>query len=164
MQGKATVGGHPLHPILVTLPIGFFVGALASDVIALWGDPTFWPRMAVSLVGFGLVGAVLAATAGFIDYATAPMTSEAKNVATMHMTANLLVVAIFAVEFFVRMLDMTSLAGYLLEVIGVVALGVSGYLGGSLTFRYRVGSAPDSLPYARTERGTIGARERSTHR
>lgn len=162
MQGKATVGGHPIHPMLVTLPIGFFVGALASDVVGKFGDPAFWPRMAVSLVAFGLISAVLAAIAGVIDYVTAPMSAEAKRVASAHFVANMLVVAIFAVEFFVRTIDITSLAGYLLEVIGIITLGISGYLGGHLTFKYRVGSQPELPPYARTERGTIGARRRTT--
>lgn len=164
MQGKATIGGHPIHPMLVTLPIGFFVGAVVSDVIGRWGDPAFWPRMAVTLVAFGLVGSVIAAIAGAVDYVTAPMTSEAKRVASAHFVTNLLVVAIFAVEFFVRTLDITSLAGYLLEAIGIVALGISGWLGGRLTFKFRVGAEPELPPYARTERGTIGAHRRTSVR
>ena len=67
MQGKATVAGHPIHPMLVTLPIGLFSGAFVSDVIAHWGDPVFWPRMSVALIGFGLLAGLAAALFRFVD-------------------------------------------------------------------------------------------------
>ena len=35
MQGKATVAGHPIHPMLVALPIGFFVGTPINDIVSI---------------------------------------------------------------------------------------------------------------------------------
>lgn len=31
-HSTAAIAGHPLHPILVTLPIGFLIGAFLSDL------------------------------------------------------------------------------------------------------------------------------------
>lgn len=139
MQGKATIAGHPIHPMLIPFPIAFFVGALISDIISHWGDPVFWPRMSVVLIGLGILGALVAALFGFIDFATAPLSEGAKKTATTHMALNLVVVAIFAVAFYVRLGDATSVAGYALTVLGVVILAVAGYLGGKLVFEGGVG-------------------------
>lgn len=139
MQGKATIGGHPIHPMLIPFPIAFFVGALVSDIISHWGDPIFWPRMSVVLIGLGIIGALLAAVFGFVDYATAPLSEGAKKTATTHMALNLIVVVIFAIAFYLRLGDATSVIGYVLTVLGVLILGVSGYLGGRLVFEGGVG-------------------------
>lgn len=139
MQGKATLLGHPIHPMLVPFPIAFFVGALISDIISHWGDPVFWPRMSVVLIGLGIVGALLAAVFGFVDYLTAPLSEGAKKTATTHLILNLIVVVIFVIAFFVRLGDATSVAGYVLTVLGVVVMCVSGYLGGKLVFEGGVG-------------------------
>lgn len=142
MQGKATIAGHPIHPMLVSLPIGFFVGALACDIIlAVTHDP-FWPTVSVVLLGFGIVGALLAALFGFIDYATAPMPAEAKATATRHMVLNLLSVVIFAIAFWLRLGDDVSTTGIILTVVGVLVLAVSGWLGGHLAYHYGIGAEP----------------------
>lgn len=139
MQGKATIAGHPIHPMLVALPIGFFVGALVCDIILGLTHNPFWPTLSVVLIGFGIVGALLAALFGFVDYATAPMSAPAKAIATRHMILNLLAVVIFAVAFWLRLSDNVSSTGIVLTVIGVLALAVSGWLGGHLSYHYGVG-------------------------
>lgn len=139
MQGKATVAGHPIHPMLVTLPIGFFVGALVCDVILAFTHNPFWPQLSVVLIGFGVVGALLAALFGFVDYLTAPMPAAAKATATRHMVLNLLAVVIFAVAFWLRWGDNVSTTGIVLTVFGVLVLAVSGWLGGHLSYHYGVG-------------------------
>jgi len=143
MQGKATLNHHPIHPMLVPFPIAFFVGALVTDIISHWGDPVFWPRMSVVLIGLGIIGGLAAAIFGFVDYLTAPMSVGAKQTATKHMILNLITVVIFVVAFFVRFGDATSTLGYVLTVIGVIVLGCSGYLGGQLVFRGGVGVEGD---------------------
>jgi uncharacterized membrane protein len=139
MQGKATIGGHPIHPMLIPFPIGFFVGALVCDIILWFTHNPFWPQVSVVLIGFGIVGALLAALFGFIDYGTAPMSDAAKATATRHMVLNLLTVVIFAVALWLRWSDNVSTFGIVLTVIGVIVLGVSGYLGGHLAYHYGVG-------------------------
>src|SRR5579872_4951450 len=102
MQGKATFAGHPIHPMFVAFPIGFFTGAVISDIITFLGHPDFWPRMSVALITFGIIAALVAALFGFIDYFTAPMSPPVKKTATTHMILNLLVVVIYIVALTVR--------------------------------------------------------------
>ena len=142
MQGKATVADHPLHPMFVGFPIGFFGAVLVSDVISIWGNPAFWPRMSVWLIAFGVIGALVAASFGFIDYFTAPMSSAAKRTATTHMILNLIVVAFYIAAFLVRYNNPISTLGYVLTYIGLGILVVSGWYGGHLVYVGLIGTKP----------------------
>ncbi len=134
MQGKAAIAGHPIHPALVGFPIGFFGAVLVSDVISIWGNPAFWPHVALWLIAFGVVGALLAALFGFVDYFTAPIDGSIKARATTHMILNLLVVALYIAAFFVRYGNPISMLGYVLTYVGLGTLLVSGWYGGHLVY------------------------------
>ena len=140
MQGKATIAGHPIHPMLVTFPIGCFVAAIVCDIISIWAGPVFWAPMATWLLLFGLLGAVFAAFFGLVDYLTAPMSAKAKNVAAWHMTLNVAVIVIFGLACAVRFHDHASVAGYALTVLGIIVLAISGALGGDIAHKHLVGS------------------------
>ena len=92
LASPASFKGHPLHPILVALPIGLWIFSLVSDVILKmsWGGPA-WNDVALYTIGGGTVGALIAALPGFIDFAslTNPKT---KSIALWHMMINLLAV------------------------------------------------------------------------
>ena len=143
MQGKATIAGHPVHPMVVTFPIGCFVAAIVCDIISIWAGPAFWAPMASWLLVFGIIGGLVAAFFGFVDYLTAPMTAQAKNVAAWHMTLNIAVIVIFGVACAVRFHDHTSVAGYALTVLGIIVLCIAGALGGDIAHRHLVGSSED---------------------
>ena len=140
MQGKATLAGHPIHPMLVAFPIGFFAGAVISDIITFLGHPDFWPRMSVALIAFGIVAALLAAVFGFVDYFTAPMPPPVKKTATTHMILNLLVVVIYVIALWIRVSNPGSSIGYVLTFAGLVFLVVSGWYGGHLAYVGGVGA------------------------
>jgi uncharacterized membrane protein len=140
MQGKATLAEHPLHPMFVGFPIGFFGAVLVSDVISIWGNPAFWPHMSLWLIAFGVIGALVAAVFGFIDYFTAPMSAAAKRTATTHMILNLIVVAFYVAAFFVRYANPVSALGYVLTYVGLGILVVSGWYGGHLVYVGLVGT------------------------
>jgi uncharacterized membrane protein len=143
MQGKATIAGHPIHPILVTFPIGCFVAAIVADIISIWAGPAFWSPMATWLILFGVLGSLVAGLFGFIDYLTAPMSPKAKNVAAWHMTLNVALIVIFGWACAVRFHDHTSVGGYVLTVFGIAVLAVAGYLGGDVAHRHLVGSSEE---------------------
>lgn len=141
MQGKATLAGHPLHAMFVSFPIGFLGGVLVTDIISIWGNPAFWPRMSVWLIAFGVISALVAAVFGLIDYLTAPMSAAAKRTATTHLILNLIVVALYVAAFFVRFANPISTLGYVLTYVGLATLLVSGWYGGHLAYVDLVGTA-----------------------
>jgi uncharacterized membrane protein len=92
------------------------------------------------LIGIGIVGAILAAVVGVLDFLTLTPQTKARRIATMHMVINLAVVVLFAISWLLRAAvpGEPSTAGIVLSVIGLLALGVSGFLGGELVFRHGV--------------------------
>ncbi|MET7802761.1 DUF2231 domain-containing protein, partial [Streptomyces decoyicus] len=95
--------GHPFHPILVTVPIGAWVGSLVFDVAShLVRDPDFLTRGAMWLIALGVVGALAAALVGFLDLFAIPPGTRAFRVGLVHMALNLLVTAAYAGNFLWR--------------------------------------------------------------
>lgn len=136
--------GHPFHPILVTVPIGAWVASLAFDVASRTaGEEAVFAKGAFWLIGIGILGALAAAVFGLMDLLTIPKGTKAFRTGIMHMALNLTVVAIFAVSFLVRRGDIedpgaVSVGLIAVSVVALAALGLSGWLGGKLTYRYGV--------------------------
>jgi uncharacterized membrane protein len=167
MQGRATFHNHPIHPMLVALPIGFFIGTVVCYIVyGITGDTTFWPKMAVMLMIFGIIGALLSALFGFIDYFTAPMPPAVKDTATKHMVLNLAVVVIFLIAVWQGWGNGTNPVSIWLSVAGVILLAISGWLGGKLTFVAGVGAAENSskIPAGGHSTTTTATREKSATR
>lgn len=135
--------GHPFHPILVTIPIGTWVASLIFDIIGLVSDdPEPYIRGAWVLIVIGLIGAVVAAIWGFLDYLQLGKGTQARRTATIHMAINLGIVVLFIINLLVRLSaredDEVSIWGLILTIVGLAALGVSGWLGGKLAYHYGV--------------------------
>lgn len=133
--------GHPFHALLVTIPIGAWTASLIFDLVAIFGDdPSAFAQGARWLVGIGIVGAILAAVVGLIDLSSLARGTKARRIALTHMVFNLVAVALFTVSFFVRLAahDQVSVPGFVLSVLGIACVGVSGFLGGELAYRYGV--------------------------
>lgn len=142
--------GHPLHPMLVTVPIGAWLGSLVFDIAShLVSKPGFLTQGSQWLIAIGVLGALAAATVGFLDLAAIPTGTPAFRTACVHMYLNLAVTAAYAGNFLWRRGSYAHGAavgpGMLaLSAVSVAALGLSGYLGGKLAFRYGVRVAAEA--------------------
>jgi len=134
--------GHPFHPILVTVPIGAWVASLVFDLVSrITTDGSAFVTGATWLIGIGIVGALLAAVVGFLDLMTIPQRTKAHRTALTHMTLNVVVVVLYAVNLGLRQAedgDATSTVPLVLSLIALGILGASGWLGGKLSYRYGV--------------------------
>lgn len=142
LQGKPL--RHPLHPALVHFPIGLFILSLVFDLASyLWDASNASMRAAFYAMGFGIVGALLAALAGFADWSDILLDHPARKTANIHMTLNLTAVALFGINFFLRtrQLDVSQapLLNLLLSFVGVGIILVSGYLGGTMVYDDGIG-------------------------
>ena len=144
MASRASIAGHPIHPMLVPLPIGLFIFSFVCDLIFMWGSGNaVWSTVALYTMGGGIIGALLAAVFGLIDLLSLSP-SKAKTIGIWHMVVNLTVVAIFVVSFVLRMGGASQARlPVLLSLIGVALLAVSGWLGGEMVFVHGVGAAPE---------------------
>ena len=135
MSSTASFKGHPFHPILVPLPIGLWIFSLVSDLIYKFGfGGPIWNDVAFYTIGGGIVGALIAALPGFIDL-TDLQNPKTKSIAIWHMFINLLAVALYCVNFWLRMHrapgDTLPIA---LSVGGIVLIIISGWLGGEMVY------------------------------
>jgi uncharacterized membrane protein len=135
--------GHPVHPILVTIPIGAWVASLVFDILSRNADHGGeFARGAYWLIGIGIVGALAAALFGLLDLLAVPRHTRARGVGVTHMAINLVVVALFVASFIWRA-DRdaslpTSAALFVLSGVALALLVISGWLGGMLAYRYGV--------------------------
>lgn len=161
MPSRFSVFGHPLHPLMVTLPIGLFVWAFVADIVYVFSDNMTWYDIAFWSGVAGIVTAVAAAVPGFGDYITLAVNSDARIVATAHMAANIGVVILYAVAAGLAADDGATGGGNLaavvvLHAVGVGLLGISGALGGEMVYRHHLAMIPDDRDHE--------ARERQRHR
>ncbi|WP_040867892.1 DUF2231 domain-containing protein [Nocardia exalbida] len=155
-QGKRPVSavlagpyGHPFHPILVTVPIGAWVASFVFDIASRLVDhPDFLVEGSSWLIAIGVLGALIAATIGFLDLLAIPTGTPAFRTGLLHMTLNLLVTVAYALGFVWRRgadLAVAVPAGPLaLSAVSLVTLAISGYLGGKLAYRYGVRVADET--------------------
>ena len=125
---SGTPAGHPVHPVLVTVPIGALTGAVALD--ALRGDAAASRR----LIGLGILSALPAAAAGLSDWHDTQ--GAERRVGVVHALCNTAGLALFTGSWVVRG---RGSGGRLLAVAGLGVIGVSGWLGGHLTYALGVG-------------------------
>ena len=134
MASPASIKKHPIHPMLVALPIGLWIFALVCDVVFAAGGAASWRSVATYCVAAGIVGALLAAVPGLVDYFSIDE-AEMKRIATLHLAVNLGAVVIFAINLWLRFrLPVESDVPLALSLIGVLAIGLGGWLGGEMVY------------------------------
>jgi uncharacterized membrane protein len=134
MASPASLKKHPIHPMLVGLPIGLWVFALVCDVMHAATGNTVWQTVAIYCFGGGIVGAVVAALPGLIDYFSIDEAAM-KRIANFHLVLNLGAVVIFAMNLWLRFrLPAESYVPLGMSLVGVLAIGIGGWLGGEMVY------------------------------
>jgi len=165
MASKASIGGHPIHPMLIPFPIGLLVFSLVADLIYLWrGNPVWESYIAFYTLLGGIIGAAAAAIPGLIDWATLTDRS-AVRVANWHARVNITGLVIFIISFYLRTssgakwIATMPMLPIILSVVGVIGLAIAGWLGGELVFRHGVAvdSGATASPKQQTEQSKVRA-------
>ncbi len=155
MESRAKALGHPIHPMLVVYPLGLLVSATVLDVLARYTKRKDLAAAAFWNITGGLLGGLVAALFGLVDWLAIPSGTRAKRIGLWHATGNLVVMALFGTSWFLRKDDPTEEPDSLhlnLELAATMVGGVSGWLGGELVDRLGVGvdegahlNSPNSL-------------------
>lgn len=131
--------GHPIHPLMVQVPIGTWLSAAVLDLLP--GSQ----RHARALVGVGLAAALPAAVAGWNDWAE--LRRPHMRVGLVHAATNLSAVALYAGSFAVRSQGRVRL-GKALGFAGLSAIGIGGAVGGHMAYRQASGANhAEQVPY-----------------
>lgn len=147
MKTPAQIAKHPIHPMLVTIPIGLWVMSLVCDLVRASGSANDnWPIVALYTMVGGIAGALVAAIPGFIDMLS--LQGGLKRVALTHMGINLAVVALYAVNVWMRTQGQDPETTLWLSVLAIAMLLVSGWLGGKMVYVHGVAveNPPEPAP------------------
>ncbi len=144
--------------MLVVFPLGLLATSVAWDICRLAAGTRMWGVVAFWTIAAGIIGALLAAVPGFIDWLSIPNATRAKTVGLYHMILNLIVVALFVVSLFARL---AAPGGYgaagagrmIWGWIGVAIALASAWLGGELVERLGISVEADANPNAPSSLG-----------
>src|SRR5918997_5719252 len=146
MESKAKALGHPIHQMLIPFPFGLLSTAVIFDVIYLvWGNPTM-VTVSYWMIIAGIIGGLIAAPFGLIDWLAIPQGTRAKSVGLLHGLGNVVVLVLFVGSWYLRYNNAEAVTPYLpttaalaLSFVGFALAGATGWLGGELVDRLSVG-------------------------
>ena len=154
MEAKARLFGHPIHQMLIVFPLGLLATAFFFDVAFLIVHRSEMAIVSDWMIFAGVIGGLVAALFGLIDWLSIPRKTRAKRIGLLHGAGNVIVVGLFATSWFLRRPNPSDpvLVAIILSAIGVGIALITGWLGGELVGRLGVGvaegahvNAPSSL-------------------
>jgi uncharacterized membrane protein len=129
--------------MLIPFPLAFFYATLVSDLAYWRTGEAFWATASSYLLAAAILTALLAAVAGFTDF-VGDRRVRALGDAWQHLIGNLIAVALAILNLILRVGDAAAAivpTGLLLSAAVGLILVFTGWRGGELVFRHRVGVA-----------------------
>jgi uncharacterized membrane protein len=155
MESRVKLFGHPIHPMLIVFPLGLLVMAVIFDILYLLTQNASFALVAFYDVAAGIIGGLIAAVFGFLDWLAIPGGTRAKRIGLLHGIGNVVVIVLFAISWLMRSGDLNRLpstTAFILALIGLALGAITGWMGGELVDRLGVGvdrganlDAPSSL-------------------
>lgn len=147
-RSTAQYKGHPIHPMLVPFPIAFLVAALFADLAFWWTGSPGWATAGLWLLGAGVVTGALAAAAGLIDFVGEPRIRHLTD-AWHHFLGNAIAIVLALFNWIWRLQGGEAAVlpwGLIFSLMVVLILLFTGWKGGEMVYRHRVGVADPAEP------------------
>ena len=145
MKTRASFAGEPIHPMFVHYPIALWTTSVITDLIFYFCRNTSLVLISKFLIAAGIVGAIVAAIFGIIDW-TGITEPAAKKIGNWHARLNITALILFGVSLYLRMKNYGApLVGFhlkipfLVSVAGWLLMAISASLGGKLVYQHRMG-------------------------
>jgi uncharacterized membrane protein len=145
MEAKAKLIGHPIHQMLIVLPLGLLIAAWFADIAFFATQRPALTEVAYWNTLGGIATGLFAALFGFIDWIAIPLNTRAKSIGAWHAGFNVVVLLLFAASLLIRhkIIGHTpTVPTFICATAGVALAGVSGWLGGELVNRLGIGVSP----------------------
>ena len=145
MESRVKFLGHPVHPMLVVFPLGLFAMAVVFDVLYLALNNRLLLTASFYMIVAGVVGGLLAALFGFIDWSALPNNSRAKRIGLWHGLGNFVITLMFAGSWLLRRDNVDFVPDNLALLLSFVGAGlalITAWIGGELVYRLGVGVDP----------------------
>jgi nitrite reductase/ring-hydroxylating ferredoxin subunit/uncharacterized membrane protein len=128
--------GHPLHPVLVSLPLGSWSVTTLCDLLALNTEDPTMERAADITLAVGLVGALGSAVTGFTQWGDTDSTD--RRVGLLHGLLNGGITVLYTASAILRRTGQRRTA-IALSTVGYLTVIFSAYLGGELVYGKGIG-------------------------
>lgn len=140
IKSTAAIGKHPLHPMIVPIPITLLPGALVTDIVYFATRDPLWAQMSYWFILVGLVSGLLAGILGAIDFLTIQRAKKSRA-GRIHAIGNIIALLLAALNLILRLGDpiMIPIIGMILSGLTAILLAVTGWFGGQLTYYYMIG-------------------------
>jgi len=147
--------------MLIVFPLGLLATAVIFDVIGLTMDAARWWSLSYWVMAAGIVGALIAAPFGLIDWLSIPRGTRARRIGRLHGLGNGVVSLLFLGSWLLRSPEGNPGTAALALSFGAIAMAlITGWLGGEMVSRLGVGvdddaelNAPNSLHAKHAMRG-----------
>ncbi len=151
MESRVKIFGHPVHPMLIVFPAGLFTAAVIFDILYLILRNPVLSTVSFYMIATGIIGGLLAAIFGFIDWLGLPRDSRAKHIGIWHGLGNFVIVLLFAGSWFIRSNNANFVPSTLALILSFVGIGmalITLWIGGELVYRLGVGVDRGANVYA----------------
>ena len=152
MESKAKLLGHSVHQMLIVFPLGLLATAVVFDLIYLAAGNPMMAAVAYWMIAAGVIGGLVAAPFGLIDWLAIRAGTRAKKIGMVHGLGNLLVVLLFIGSWFLRgdADNEPAAIAYVLSFAGAGLALFTAWLGGELVSRMGIGVYDGANPDAPT--------------
>ena len=154
MESRAKLFGHSIHAMLIAFPVGLFVTGVVFDIVHFVSSQGPWATVSYWMMIAGIIGGLIAALFGFVDYLKITSATRAKHVGSLHGLGNVVVVILFLISVWLRhgSPEQPPPLAYVFSFVGVALAAITAWLGGELVERLGIGvddganmDAPSSL-------------------
>jgi uncharacterized membrane protein len=152
MESKVKLFGHPLHQMLIVFPLGLLGTSVVFDLIYLFTDRAGAASVSFALIAAGIIGGLIAAPWGTIDWLSIPSKTRAKSIGALHGAGNVVVLLLFTASWWLRRdgVEQPPVVAIVISICGLALALVTGWLGGELVDRLGVGVSPHAHLNARS--------------
>ena len=134
--------GHPVHPVVVMVPIGAWTVSGWYDLLAARRDDRRLDDVADAALGFGTAFAVPAAVTGLAQYLDTR--GAVRRETAVHAALNNVALTLYVGSLVARKSGRRR-PGHVLSTAAHLVVSVSGYLGSDLAYRHGTGVRPQAL-------------------
>ena len=110
MESRTKLLGHPIHPMLIVFPLGLLSASVVFDIIDRLRDSGSWAQTASATMAAGVIGGLIAAPFGLLDWLKLPDGTRAKRIGLLHGSVNVVALVLFAISWLLRRDDPTTAA------------------------------------------------------
>lgn len=147
MESRLKLLGHPVHPMLIVLPLGLLSIGVLFDLLYIVTGTEVFAEVAFWNITAGVVGGLLAAVFGLLDWLAIPKDTRARRIGAWHGFGNFVIVGLFILSWLLRAPDHTYAPNMLPFFAGLIGAGlalITAWLGGELVYRLRVAVDDDA--------------------